>query len=390
MSFPPPGSGQYPHYLPPPQYQPGQPPPQVLYNNAVSQPSPYDGYGKPEMYPSGMMPYPSYLSTYTQQRPLQPQQTRPPQTPSQQPLQPSSQTIQPRPRPAPQLNPQLQSPPPPQPPAPPPPAPPPPRIQQEELQHQFVNPAQLFVQQPLPAAPRSRYTQVSQYGEPTFVPSTSPPQIPPAALPAPPPAMPAHVTPAPVLISPKSKPKPKPKTQSHKGQANIKKPQEQPIVKAEHTPVKISPKLEVKQKPSTPIMTPKLPQPVPATYATPQATVPAPSPMMQANMQSHTSNKQIQSQHIEKKRQSIQPSAEKAGKHTNAKSTKPPVDYQVVLLSLADEFLNAAHSRGTTTSLASRESDVEEYYKLVATGLGCLEAVLKVRHCLTRECLHTC
>lgn len=60
------------------------------------------------------------------------------------------------------------------------------------------------------------------------------------------------------------------------------------------------------------------------------------------------------------------------------KSTKPPVDYQVLLLSLADEYLNAAHARGTTTSMATRETDVEEYYKLVATGLGCLEAVLKV------------
>ncbi|KAJ5139265.1 uncharacterized protein N7515_004113 [Penicillium bovifimosum] len=104
---------------------------------------------------------------------------------------------------------------------------------------------------------------------------------------------------------------------------------------------------------------------------------PASSPMIQANMQIQTPNKQIQSQHIEKKRQSIQPSADKLGKPTTAKSTKPPVDYQVLLLSLADEYLNAAHSRGTTTSLAGRESDVEEYYKLVATGLGCLEAVLK-------------
>jgi hypothetical protein len=61
-----------------------------------------------------------------------------------------------------------------------------------------------------------------------------------------------------------------------------------------------------------------------------------------------------------------------------AKPTKPPVDYQVLLLSLADEYLNAAHRHGTKTALVTSQADVEEYYKLVSTGLGCLEAVLKV------------
>jgi hypothetical protein len=62
------------------------------------------------------------------------------------------------------------------------------------------------------------------------------------------------------------------------------------------------------------------------------------------------------------------------------KPTKPPVDYQVLLLSLADEYLNAAHRHGTKTALVTSQADVEEYYKLVSTGLGCLEAVLKVGH----------
>lgn len=66
-----------------------------------------------------------------------------------------------------------------------------------------------------------------------------------------------------------------------------------------------------------------------------------------------------------------QPSANKA--------SKPPIDYQILLLSLADEYLNAAQSSGTMVALQRREMDLEGYYKLVATGLGCLEAVLKVR-----------
>lgn len=60
------------------------------------------------------------------------------------------------------------------------------------------------------------------------------------------------------------------------------------------------------------------------------------------------------------------------------KSNKAPVDYQVLLLALADEYLNAAHRHGTKMALATSQADIDEYYKLVATGLGCLEAVLKV------------
>ncbi|EED12456.1 conserved hypothetical protein [Talaromyces stipitatus ATCC 10500] len=50
------------------------------------------------------------------------------------------------------------------------------------------------------------------------------------------------------------------------------------------------------------------------------------------------------------------------------------VDYQPLLLALADEYLNAAHSNGTVLALSKNELDLKEYYKLVATGLGCLEA----------------
>ncbi|CAG8896399.1 unnamed protein product [Penicillium egyptiacum] len=368
MSFPPPGSGQYPHYLPPPPYQHGQIPPQILYNNAHPLPPPYDVYGKPALYPSAMTPYPSYPSTYTPHpQSRQQQQTRPPQTPPQQPLQLPPQALQPRPQqgsqPGQQILSQLQSPP--QPPHPPPP----PQIQQEVLQHQFVNPAQLFVQQPLPTAPRSRYTQLSpQYGEPPSVSSASPSQMPPATLPVPPPVMPVHPP-----ISPR------PNTQNNQRQANIDTPQTQPIIKSEPTPSKISPKVEPQKELSTPIVTPKRPQPAPSlvTHATPQVMIPAPSPVIQARIQTQTPQKQPQPQYIEKNRQLSQSNVEKHGKPTPAKSAKPPVDYQVLLLSLADEYLNAAHGRGTTTSLTAREMDVEEYYKLVATGLGCLEAVLK-------------
>lgn len=47
-----------------------------------------------------------------------------------------------------------------------------------------------------------------------------------------------------------------------------------------------------------------------------------------------------------------------------------PIDYQLLLLSLADEYLLAA--------LSQHDQDVNEYCKLVATSLGCMEALLKV------------
>ena len=60
------------------------------------------------------------------------------------------------------------------------------------------------------------------------------------------------------------------------------------------------------------------------------------------------------------------------------KPLEPPLDYQVLLLSLAEEYFNAAHGQGSLVALAQRGMEMENYYKLVATGLGCLETVLKV------------
>jgi hypothetical protein len=56
---------------------------------------------------------------------------------------------------------------------------------------------------------------------------------------------------------------------------------------------------------------------------------------------------------------------------------EPSLDYQLLLLSLADEYLAAAHSHGMLAALAKREASAEQYYKLVATALGCIESVLK-------------
>lgn len=71
--------------------------------------------------------------------------------------------------------------------------------------------------------------------------------------------------------------------------------------------------------------------------------------------------------------------------HANAKlatrpqlqQDEPPIDYQLLLLSLADEYLAAAHGHGMLVALAKREASPDQYYKLVATALGCIESVLQ-------------
>ena len=55
----------------------------------------------------------------------------------------------------------------------------------------------------------------------------------------------------------------------------------------------------------------------------------------------------------------------------------PPLDYQLLLLSLAEEYFAAAYGYGSMANIARRETEMESYYKMMATGLGCLEAVLK-------------
>ena len=55
----------------------------------------------------------------------------------------------------------------------------------------------------------------------------------------------------------------------------------------------------------------------------------------------------------------------------------PPLDYQLLLLSLAEEYFAAAYGQGSMAAMTRREAEMQSYYKLMATGLACLEAVLK-------------
>ena len=57
--------------------------------------------------------------------------------------------------------------------------------------------------------------------------------------------------------------------------------------------------------------------------------------------------------------------------------TPPPLDYQKLLLSLADEYFAAAYELGAIAETVENSSKLQEYYRLIATGLSCLDALLK-------------
>ncbi|KAL5121532.1 hypothetical protein ACEQ8H_000604 [Pleosporales sp. CAS-2024a] len=62
-----------------------------------------------------------------------------------------------------------------------------------------------------------------------------------------------------------------------------------------------------------------------------------------------------------------------------------PADLSVMLISAADEYIGAARGMGVRLMKVPREADVLHYHKLMATGLGCLETVLRDFHLQPRD-----
>lgn len=343
MSYPPPNNGPYPpqylqHSQPSPRQHPQQ---QFLYNNinpAQSPQSPYQ-YGRPVVYPQVIPNFNSYAQAFnSQHHAQQPQPVIPPQP-----------------------------------------------------QPQYVNPVDLFQQASVAPAIPSQFTTFGspQYaGQPAIpVANNNPDRSP--ALPTvsgstqpsfyPAPSASPGINNSAYSQYPQVAPKPQPPPmQTKPAPSPVPAPTPVPAPVASPNPVSTTASATM---PSVPSSTPTV-APAPASRSmtstptaptstprpVPQVLIPAPSPEVQQKLKQQAqqaTKKQGQGQ-----RQGSLQSARKQG--------KPSVDYQVLLLSLADEYLNAAHSHGTTVASSRQEMDVEEYYKLLATGLGCLEAVLKV------------
>ncbi|PYI10828.1 hypothetical protein BO78DRAFT_403876 [Aspergillus sclerotiicarbonarius CBS 121057] len=320
MSYPPPHNGPYPsQYMqqPPnlPHHQQTIHPQQLLYNgNVNTSASPYQ-YGKPLVYPQVMIPaYPAYAQTYNPQQQQQQQQQ-----------------------------------------------PPPPPPQHPQPQQQYVNPSDLFNPPPLTSTSPPQFTNSpSQYAaqpavsvagnsrSPVLPTSSTPAQSTYYAAPSPNQGNQTNNT-----YTPSTSTTPTvhvPPAAASPAPAPAAKPVAAKPVAAK--PVAVKP---VVAKPV--VQTPPAPSPKPV-----QVLIPAPTPEVQQKAQRQPSKKQTQRH---------------TGQKPTQKSTGSPIDYQVLLLAMADEYLNTAHSHGTLVALLRREMEMDEYYKLVATGLGCLEAVLK-------------
>ncbi|KAH6642580.1 cohesin loading factor-domain-containing protein [Boeremia exigua] len=62
-----------------------------------------------------------------------------------------------------------------------------------------------------------------------------------------------------------------------------------------------------------------------------------------------------------------------------------PVDLSIMLLSTADEYIAAARSIGPTIARQKRNIDIRQYYKLMSTAMGCMDAVLRKFNLQPRE-----
>jgi hypothetical protein len=54
-----------------------------------------------------------------------------------------------------------------------------------------------------------------------------------------------------------------------------------------------------------------------------------------------------------------------------------PAEIMVLMLSTADEYIAAARSLGSVAASTLKPADLDQYYKLMSRGLGCMETVLK-------------
>ncbi|KAJ4289602.1 hypothetical protein N0V90_010931 [Kalmusia sp. IMI 367209] len=54
-----------------------------------------------------------------------------------------------------------------------------------------------------------------------------------------------------------------------------------------------------------------------------------------------------------------------------------PADLMVLILSVGDEYMAAARSLGSVAASTLRQADLDQYYRLMATAMGCMETVLK-------------
>jgi hypothetical protein len=71
------------------------------------------------------------------------------------------------------------------------------------------------------------------------------------------------------------------------------------------------------------------------------------------------------------------PSLKNSASMGNSQSNMQPPDTSMLLLALAEEYFEAAHALAPSITFSMTQENVETYEQLIATGLGCLDTVLK-------------
>jgi hypothetical protein len=74
----------------------------------------------------------------------------------------------------------------------------------------------------------------------------------------------------------------------------------------------------------------------------------------------------------------MQSQASTSAEAKQAKDDMPKIAYNMVLLSLSDEYIEAAHKLGPRVAFFENDEDIEAYNKLIAAGLTCIECAMKV------------
>jgi hypothetical protein len=76
-------------------------------------------------------------------------------------------------------------------------------------------------------------------------------------------------------------------------------------------------------------------------------------------------------------RQVIAPASNTSIKMAPSNHAIPQLDRPALLMSLAEEYFDAAHSLAPSVSVAMTAANVETYEKLISTGLACLDTAMK-------------
>jgi len=84
-----------------------------------------------------------------------------------------------------------------------------------------------------------------------------------------------------------------------------------------------------------------------------------------------------QSQHTLNGRMLSNPTSHNTNRMAPLSSANSQPDTAMLLVSLAEEYFDAAHELAPAAALSRTVTDVETYEQLITTGLGCLDTVLK-------------